>query len=61
MAINIRCGKCQSDLTVGTKKCKKCKTVVPKNRKYRVIVRQSGRRIIKTVSSLELARDVELH
>jgi len=59
MAINIRCQKCTADIKLTSKKCSKCGAPVPKNKKYRVIVRVNGKRITKTVNNLELARDIE--
>lgn len=46
-------------MKLSAKKCK-CGSVIPKKGKtYRVIVRANGQRIIKTVSNLELAREIE--
>ncbi|ACN14838.1 tyrosine recombinase XerD [Desulforapulum autotrophicum HRM2] len=59
MAINIRCQKCKTDCKLGSKKCSSCGSPFPKNKKYRVIVRANGKRIIRTVNNLELARDIE--
>ena len=59
MAINIRCQKCKADMKIGTKKCTRCGSLIPKNKKYRVIVRVNGKRTTKIVDTLELARDVE--
>ncbi len=59
MAINIRCQKCTIDIKLTAKKCSKCGTPVPKNKKYRVIVRVNGKRITRTVSNLDLAKDIE--
>jgi len=59
MAINIRCQKCSADMALNSKKCNHCGTPVPKNKKYRVIVRVNGKRISKTVNNLELAREIE--
>lgn len=59
MAINIRCQKCTADMKLNAKKCNHCGTPVPKNKKYRVIVRVNGKRKTKTVKNLELARDIE--
>jgi len=59
MAINIRCQKCSADMTLNSKKCNQCGTPVPKNKKYRVIVRVNGKRVSKTVNNLELAREIE--
>ena len=59
MAINIRCQKCTADIKLTSKKCSKCGAPVPKNKKYRVIVRLNGKRITKTVNNLELAREIE--
>ena len=59
MAINIRCQNCTTDMKLTTKKCLRCGTPIPKNKKYRVIVRVNGKRISRTVDNLELARDIE--
>src|SRR6056297_1641725 len=59
MAINIRCQKCTADIKLTSKKCSKCGASVPKNKKYRVIVRVNGKRTTKTVNNLELAREIE--
>ena len=46
-------------MKLSTKKCN-CGAIVPKKGKtYRVIVRAKGQRIIKTVTNLELAREIE--
>ena len=59
MAINIRCKQCKADMKLSAKKCK-CGAVVPqKGKTYRVIVRANGQRIVKTVTNLELAHDLE--
>jgi integrase len=59
MAIFIRCSSCKSDISIGLKKCPNCKTTIPKNRKYRVVVRDGKDRITRIVNNLELAREVE--
>jgi len=59
MAINIRCQKCKIDMKVGSKKCHQCGAPIPRNKKYRVIVRVNGKRITRSVDNLELARDIE--
>ena len=59
MAINIRCQKCLGDMKLGSKVCKKCGTEVSKKKKYRVIVRVNGKRVIKVVNNLVLAREIE--
>ena len=59
MAINVRCPKCKSDLKLSAKKCRCGATIPKKGKTYRVIVRVNGRRTIKAVSNLELAREVE--
>lgn len=46
-------------MKLNSKKCPKCNSPVPKNKKYRVIVRLNGKRITRTVNNLELARDIE--
>lgn len=59
MAINIRCKKCKADLKLSAKKCKCGASIPSKGRAYRVIVRMNGRRIVKTTTNLELAREIE--
>ncbi len=59
MAIFVRCSTCKSDLSIGGKVCPKCKTPLPKNRKYRVVVRDGIERVTRIVGNLELAREVE--
>jgi len=59
MAINIRCKKCKTEMKIGTKKCPKCDTIVPKNKTYKIIVRMNGKRITRTANNLELAREIE--
>jgi len=59
MAINIRCKKCKADMKLATKKCKCGATVPRKGKSYRVIVRANGQRICRTVTNLELAREIE--
>lgn len=46
-------------MSLNSKKCNQCGTPVPKNKKYRVIVRVNGKRVCKTVNNLELAKDIE--
>ena len=59
IAINIRCGKRKRDMKLTAKKCK-CGASIPKKyRTYRIIVRYNGRRITRTCSNLELAREIE--
>jgi len=59
MSIQVRCTTCKSDLSIGVKKCPRCGTVIPKNRKYRVVVRDGTEKITRVVNNLELAREVE--
>lgn len=60
MAINIRCKTCKAEMKLSAKKCHKCGTVIPKKGKlYKVIVRATGKRVTKTTSNLELAREIE--
>lgn len=47
-------------MALGSKKCKKCDTPVPrKGKKYRVVVNVGGKRESKVVNNLELARKIE--
>ncbi len=59
MAINIRCKKCKTDMKLSVKKCKCGASIPSKGRVYRVIVRMNGRRIVRTATNLELAREIE--
>ncbi|WP_024334622.1 tyrosine-type recombinase/integrase [Desulfotignum balticum] len=59
MAINIHCMECKSDLKLGSKVCSNCGAKVPKNKKYRVIVRVNGKRVSRIAGNLVLARDIE--
>lgn len=61
MAISILCRECKSSGTLGEKICANCGTPYPKERTYRVQVRlPDGRWRTKIVSSLELARELEI-
>ena len=47
-------------MKLSAKKCRKCGAVIPKKgRSYKVVVRANGRKITKTTSNLELAREIE--
>ena len=60
MAILIRCNKCKNDLKLSAKKCSMCGTNLNTKRKtYRVIVRSMGRKVTRTVTNLELAKEIE--
>lgn len=59
MGISVRCSTCKSDLSIGSKVCPNCNTPLPKNRKYRVVVRDGANRVTRIVNNLELAREVE--
>jgi len=59
MAINIRC-KCGVDSKLAAKQCPSCgKSFPKKGRRYRVIVRFNGKRTTRTVTNLELAKEIE--
>ena len=59
MAINVRCKACKADLKLSAKKCK-CGVPIPQKGKiYRVIVRVNGKRVTRTVTNLELAKEIE--
>jgi len=59
MAINVRCDRCKSDFSLSHKKCPKCGLVLPKKRTYRAIVRDGTKRIVRTTTNLEQARNIE--
>ncbi len=60
MAILIRCKKCKTEMKLSTKKCKKCQSTIPtKGKTYKVIVRYRGKKITRTATNLELAKDIE--
>lgn len=58
MAINIRCS-CGSDSKLTAKICSGCGLKFPKKKKYKVVVRANGKRVTRTVSNLDLAREIE--
>jgi len=59
MAINIHC-VCKSDSHLNAKKCGKCGTPFPADRKYRVVVkRMDGKRVSKVVDTLQQAKKLE--
>ena len=53
------CSNCKADNSLENSSCSACGTVFGKKRKYRVIVRKKGRRVIRTVNNLALAREIE--
>lgn len=61
MAINVRCPGCRSDIARKHSVCPKCKTTVPKIKKYKVIIKTpDGNRISRVVDgNLALAKKVE--
>ncbi|MDD2390714.1 MAG: tyrosine-type recombinase/integrase [Desulfobacterales bacterium] len=60
MAINIRCRNCKTEMKLSAKKCPKCGSPIPKKGKtYKIIVRYNGRRVTRTATNLELAREIE--
>jgi len=59
MAINIRCIHCKIDFKIDVKKCSHCGCpLTGRNKVYRVVL-WNGKRVIRTVPNLELAREVE--
>ncbi len=59
MAINIRCS-CGGESKLTSKVCPRCGKAFPKKgRKYKVSVRVNGRKTSRTVTNLELAREIE--
>ncbi|XCN73508.1 MAG: site-specific integrase [Candidatus Electrothrix aestuarii] len=59
MAINIRCS-CGGEAKLKTKVCPRCDTPFPKKgRKYKVSVRMNGKKVTRTVTNLELAKEIE--
>ena len=59
MSIAIRCS-CGSECRLTAKICSRCKKPFPqKGRKYKVTVRSNGRKFTRTLTNLNLARDVE--
>ncbi len=59
MAINLRCS-CGGETKLTAKRCPRCKKAFPqKGRKYKVTVHIAGKKISKTVSNLELAKEIE--
>lgn len=60
MSISIKCLKCQSNHSLGTKRCRTCGANLLTLRKYKVRIKlPSGKWKTKTVESLELARSIE--
>ena len=63
MGIYIRCTTCKSDYQLGTKCCKKCPehpVLSGTNKTYKVAVKTpTGKRVVRLVESLALARRVE--
>lgn len=60
MSISIKCLNCQSNYSVGTKRCRTCGANLLTLRKYKVRIKlPSGKWKTKTVESLELARSIE--
>lgn len=60
MSISVKCMKCGSNHSIGTKKCKNCESSLQSRRRYRVRIKlPSGKWKTRTVDSLELARDIE--
>ncbi|QTA78386.1 Integrase superfamily protein [Desulfonema limicola] len=60
MGIYIRCTKCKSDHKLGCKVCKKCTASLATNKKYKVVVKTlDGKRTVRHVDTLNLARRVE--
>jgi len=59
MAINIRC-KCGGESKLTAKRCHRCGGPFPKQgKKYKIVLRVGGQKVSKTVSNLDLARDIE--
>ena len=59
MAITLRCS-CGSESKLTAKVCSKCGTAFPKKgRKYKVTLRMDGKKVTRTVTSVELARGIE--
>ncbi|MEK6198341.1 MAG: hypothetical protein N2B58_09235 [Desulfobacterales bacterium] len=59
MAILIRC-TCKNEMKLSAKKCQKCGASLNGKRKtYKVVLRSMGRRITRTTTNLELAREIE--
>jgi integrase len=60
MGIYIRCTKCKSDYKLGVTFCKKCGNNIGGYKKYKVAVKTpEGRRIVRLVDNLTLAKRVE--
>lgn len=60
MAIYIRCKKCKTDHKLGMKICRKCGASLAGSKKYKVVVSVSGgRRVVRHVGTLALAKRVE--
>lgn len=59
MAISIRCKNCKADNNLDKTTCSSCGIKFGKKRKYRVVIRKKGRRVIRTVDNLALAREIE--
>ena len=59
MAINVRCS-CGGEAKLTSKVCPRCGKAFPKKgRKYKVLVRVNSRKTSRTVTNLELAREIE--
>lgn len=59
MAISIRCS-CGSEAKLSAKVCLRCEKQYPKKgRKYKVTVRANGRKVTRTVTNLNLAKEIE--
>ncbi len=59
MAINLRCS-CGGETKLTAKRCPRCKKAFPKKgRKYKVTVHVEGKKVSKTVTNLELAKEIE--
>ena len=59
MAITLRCS-CGSESKLTAKVCSKCGTAFPKKgRKDKVTLRMDGKKVTRTVTSVELARGIE--
>ena len=60
MAINLICPECKSNLSVGSKLCRRCGQVFSNGKKYRVIVKdQNGKRKTKVFDNISMAKKFE--